>query len=92
MILSPAKKPFHRIRLLSEVRSDIRLWLLFLEEFNEQCYFPDRLWIYNDIFQLYTDASGNSDLGFAAFHDGRWEECLALFMARESIHETHVSS
>ena len=52
-LVTTVKKPFHRIRLLSEVKSDIRPWLLFLEEFNGQCYFPDRLWISNETLQLY---------------------------------------
>ena len=31
-LITTVKRPLHKIRLLSEVRSDIRLWLLFLEE------------------------------------------------------------
>ena len=82
-LVTTVKKPFHRIRLLSEVKSDIRPWLLFLEEFNGQCYFPDRLWISNETLQLFTDASGNPDLGCVAFHDGRWAQSFWPFSWRE---------
>jgi hypothetical protein len=75
-LITTGKITFHRIRLLSEVRSDIRLWMLFLEEFKGQCYFPDRLWISNEALQLYTDASGNTDLGCAAFPNGRWAQSV----------------
>ena len=78
-LITTVKKPFHRIRLLLEVRSDIRLWLLFLEEFNGQCYFPDRLWISNETLQLYADASSNPYLGCAAFPDGKWEQSFWPF-------------
>jgi len=71
-LMSNVKKPYHKIRLNSEVKEDIKMWLTFLENFNGQCFFPERFWTNNDHLQLYTDSSGNSELGCGAFLQGSW--------------------
>lgn len=68
------RKPYHRIKLNKEVKSDIILWLEFLDNFNGQCFFPDRIWISNVTLQLFTDSSGNPNLGCGAYFKGSWAQ------------------
>ena len=60
------------VRLNCEAKADVALWLQFLEDFNGQCYFPDRYWVANDVLQLFTDSSGNPNLGCGTYFDGYW--------------------
>ena len=39
-----AKKPHHFIKLNSEVKEDMKVWLSFLESFNGKAYFPESEW------------------------------------------------
>ena len=49
-----AKKPHHFIKLNSEVKEDMKVWLSFLESFNGKAYFPESEWSDNEILELYT--------------------------------------
>lgn len=69
-LMSNVRKPYHKIRLNTEVKSDVKMWLTFLDQFNGHCFFPDRFWLENDHLQLFTDSSGNADLGCGAFFKG----------------------
>ena len=69
-----AKRPCHRIRLSGEVKSDIQLWLKFIEKFNGQLFFPDRVWTSDEILKLFTDSSGSPDLGCGAYFAGKWAQ------------------
>ncbi|VDH91303.1 Hypothetical predicted protein [Mytilus galloprovincialis] len=71
-LMGYARKPFHKIRLNIEVKSDIAMLLKFLENFNGQCFFPEQIWTSNEILQLFTDSSGNPNLGCGAFFQGSW--------------------
>jgi hypothetical protein len=53
------KKPYYLVRLNHEAKADVALWLQFLEDFNGQCYFPDKYWVANDVLQLFAYSSGN---------------------------------
>lgn len=68
------KKPYYRVRLTKEVKADVAMWLQFLDRFNGQCFFPERIWLTNQILQLFTDSSGNPDLGCGAYFCGRWAQ------------------
>lgn len=65
-------KPHHFIRVTYPMKEDIKMWLLFLDCFNGSHYFPERLWISNCDIQLFTDASGNPELGCAAYFEPHW--------------------
>ena len=39
---------------------------------NGQCYFPDKYWVSNDVLQLFTESSGNQNLGCGAYFAGYW--------------------
>lgn len=73
-LIAQVKEPFYRIRLGQELKSDIRMWLQFLVNFNGQCFFPEKYWISNDSINLFTDSSGNPSLGCGAYNNGRWAQ------------------
>ena len=60
--------------MIHEAKADVALWLQYLADFNEQCYFPDKYWVANDVLQLFTDSSGNPNLGCGAYCSGYWEQ------------------
>jgi len=60
--MAPLTKPYHKIRLNLEVKADISLWLELLDNFNGQCFFPEKDWISNETLKLFTDSSGNPEL------------------------------
>ena len=66
------KKPYYSIRINSEIREDVQIWLEFLQKFNGECYFSPDVWVTNDTLQLYTDSAGNSKLGCGAYFNGKW--------------------
>ena len=35
-------------------------------------FFPERVWLSNDVLQMFTDSSGIQNLGCGAFFDGKW--------------------
>lgn len=74
-LISSVKYPSHKIRLNPEIKEDVNIWLLFLDKFNGYCFFPDKLWISNEIVHLFTDSSGNPDLGCGAYNYGSWAQC-----------------
>ena len=55
-----------------KAKADVALWLQFLEDFNGQCYFPDKYWVSNDVLQLFTESSGNPNLGCGAYFAEYW--------------------
>ena len=64
------RKSWHRIRLTEGVKSDLRMWLLFLKEYNGVSIFQNQYWVGTGDIQLYTDASGG--IGFGGYWAGRW--------------------
>lgn len=71
------KKPHHHIHLSRGAKSDMMLWLSFLEDFNGRSFFFADVWETSQTLQLYTDSAGS--IGFGAvfgrhwFH-GRWPD------------------
>ena len=57
-----------------EVKADISLWLEFLDNFNGQCFFPEKDWISNETLKLFTDSSGNPELGCGVYFNGLWAQ------------------
>lgn len=66
------KKPYYRVKINQEIKSDVQMLLYFLDKFNGHCYFPERLWLTSDFLQLFTDASGNPELGCGSYFQGHW--------------------
>lgn len=67
-----AKKPHHFIKLNSEVKEDMKVWLSFLESFNGKAYFPESEWSDNETLELYTDSAGSETMGGSGFFSKEW--------------------
>ncbi|KAK3108908.1 hypothetical protein FSP39_018419 [Pinctada imbricata] len=65
-------KPHHHIKLTNEIKDDMNMWLEFLEKFNGVRILHDQEWFGNDVINLYTDSSGNQNLGCGGYCDGSW--------------------
>ena len=65
-----AKQPWHKIRISEGAKSDLRMWLIFLEDFNGSAKFMDHMWLKNSDILFFTDASAK--VGFGGYYDGRW--------------------
>jgi hypothetical protein len=70
--MSQVKKPYHLVRLSLGMKEDIRIWLLFLYNFNGQTIFSDLLWTPDNQLELFTDAAGSKELGCGAYFQGSW--------------------
>jgi len=66
------KKPFYKIRITNEVKSDALVWLEFLQNFNGECYILEKYWLSNEALELFTDSSGNESLGCGTYFGGEW--------------------
>ena len=66
-------RPHHFIRLRSDVKEDLRVWLTFLSSFNGVYFFRHEEWNNSTRLNLFTDASGS--IGFGAVFGTAW--CLA---------------
>jgi hypothetical protein len=61
-LLGSGYKPHHKIKITAEVKADIAMWL----QFNGHCFFPEKSWTSNIILPLFTNSSGNPELGYGA--------------------------
>ena len=64
------KKPWFKISLSDGAKSDLRMWLVFLRDFNGISVIPDQFWCAGEDIQLFTDASGG--VGFGGYLQGKW--------------------
>lgn len=64
------KELHHHVRLNSECRKDITMWLIFLSNWNGITIFYNRDVITTNTLQLYTDASGT--IGYGGYFKGQW--------------------
>ena len=64
--------PRHHVRVTLEMKSDIIMWLTFLEKFNGTYYFDESDWVTSTQLQLFTDSAGNASLGCAAIFKTHW--------------------
>lgn len=65
-------KPLHHIRLTAGMKSDIRVWFNFIEQFNGTLNFMELNWSSNEDLHLYTDSAGNKNLGCGVYLQGHW--------------------
>lgn len=66
------EKQNHHIRVSSEMKEDINMWLYFLDNFNGTCRFDRKVWLTNEQLDLFTDSAGKPDCGAAVFYAGHW--------------------
>lgn len=69
-LASSVRELHHHIHLTAECREDIRMWKLFLDQWNGISFFYDIERTPANSMHLYTDAS--STLGFGGFFKGHW--------------------
>ena len=60
------------MKVNNELKYDAQLWLEFLENFNGVVFFPEKEWVNNGNWQLFTDSTGCENLGCGAYADGEW--------------------
>ena len=65
-------KPYHHLRVTSDMKQDLRMWLTFFSDFNGVSVFHDRFWVSSEDCQLYTDSAAGLGMGFGALFDTRW--------------------
>ena len=63
-------KSFHYIRLSSDCKKDLRMWLLFLNNYNGVTLYKHELFIDSDTSHLYADAC--KTCGFGAYFQTHW--------------------
>lgn len=68
MLTAGVSSPSHFIRLTADVREDLSIWSVFLEQFNGRAIMLEPAT--NADLELYTDASGSQ--GFGAYFQGSW--------------------
>lgn len=64
--------PGHFIRVSSEMKEDVLMWLSFIEKFNGSNSFGIFDWLSNADIKLFTDSAGNPELGCGLYLSGRW--------------------
>lgn len=67
-------KQHYHLRITSDMKKDLELWVQFFRNFNGISVFHDRFWVSNEDLQLYTDSAGGSGLGFGAYFAGKWAQ------------------
>ncbi|XP_060562711.1 uncharacterized protein LOC132722259 isoform X1 [Ruditapes philippinarum] len=81
-------KSFHRLRVNTGIKRDLRMWLSFFENHNGISAFHDRFWVSNEEVQLYTDSAGGLGCGFGIFYCNHW--CQAKWP--KAWHERNITS
>ena len=63
-------RPHNFVRLRSDVKDDLRVWLTFLPSFNGANFFHNEEWLNSTKLNLFTDPSGS--IGFGAIFGTAW--------------------
>lgn len=66
------KKSYYYIKINRSLKDDAYIWHEFLSTFNGECYLPNKIWISNEILQLFTDSAVSALLGCGAYFSGKW--------------------
>ena len=64
------KHAWHKIRLTKGARCDLKMWDVFLHNFNGSAIIPEQFWCEGRDLQFFTDASG--EIGFGGYFRGEW--------------------
>ena len=77
------------IKLITDFRKEISMWLAFLEHWNGISFFSGDTVLSSPDLQLFTDASGS--LGYGGYLDGEWFQSHWL-LQHSIIHVTGIST
>ena len=72
--MSNVKQPWHRVRVSAAMRSDLKVWLAFLNNYNGISVMLDQFWTSNEEVKLYTDSWGGLGRGFGIYFNGKWSQ------------------
>ena len=64
------RKPYFSIRLTSQVKKDLHIWLQFLEEYNGVTLYREEMFLSENVCHIFSDAS--KTLGCGAVLDNHW--------------------
>ena len=64
------QRPHHKIRLTTQVKLDLSMWIQFFISFNGRTFFINESFKSGQFLQLYTDASGS--IGYGAVYEKQW--------------------
>ena len=88
-------KHYYKIKITKSVKEDLKVWKMFLAEYNNKTFFLDFKWISSDVLKLETDAS--STIGFGARFQNRWfagtwhPDCLRLNIALLELYPIYAA-
>ena len=77
------QKHFHHIRLNSEAKADIALWISFLDRYNGKSMFLSERFLSSNTLSLYTDSAQSLGYGVSMVQDG--------FMVCSLLHGSHLT-
>lgn len=66
------KKKYHKVRVNSGMKNDLKMWLTFLDNYNGVTYFSDQHWVGNHEIELFSDSAAGFGLGFGVYLSGQW--------------------
>ena len=69
-LTSKVSRPYHKVRLSKSVKEDLKLWLIFLNQYNGKLLYTEQLFKSGNAVEIFTDASKN--FGFAAVFGRLW--------------------
>ena len=64
------RRPYHRIRVSTSVKNDLRVWLQFLEQYNGRTFFIEESWTGTPHLEMTSDAAGSK--GYGALFGKHW--------------------
>jgi hypothetical protein len=80
-------KPHNHIRLTNGFPEDVKMWQIFLKDWNETSLFPNSFWENSSNLYLYTDASGT--LGFGGIFRTQWFE--GKWLPHQTLNTKNIS-
>ena len=63
-------KPYYRVKMTREVKQDLQVWRMFLNQYNYRTLLLDYKWISNQHLRLFTDAS--TTIGYGGVFGDKW--------------------
>lgn len=68
--IAKISKPWHTIRLNKEIKGDLNIWLLFLQNHNGVTLYRDELFLSSEVYHIFSDAAKTT--GFGAVLGNQW--------------------
>jgi len=72
VLFEAVTRPYYRIRVNSEMKADLRMWLEFLETYSGITFMSEQHWVSNQTLELFTDSAGGQRKCFGIYFQGQW--------------------